>query len=136
MAAQAGRLGVVKVSATDASYNEISGVKSIKAGAGWISADQMETTKMGDTAPRSVSSGFFGNASLDVEMISDPADTNGQVVLTGNDIVWVQYAPAPGTSFKKCQMSRTISRSGSAGADVETLSVSFKPAGGTAPAAV
>lgn len=135
MASQAGRIGAVKVCATEGgTYYEPNGLTSAKPGNGWKTPTMMDTTRLRDTATRQESSGFF-DASLSISVIRDAADTNGQGVLLATNPVWVQYSE-DNSAFKKCLMAWTCDESHQAGTGSLVLNFSFTPAGGLAPATV
>ena len=106
----------------------------VNKASGWRAASQMDTTHMGDTAARSESSGFYV-PTLDVTFHRNAGDTTGQTIVFANNPVWVQYAE-DGSTFLKCQMAWEETSNHSAGADKQTVSLTFKAAGGTAPASV
>lgn len=135
MTVQSGRIGGFKVCATESgTYYTPTGVTSVRPGNGWKAPTFMDTTQLGDTASRMVSSGFY-DGSLTVTLLRDPADTNGQGVLLGNNPVWVQYSE-DNSSFKKCQCCWTSDESHAPGANALAVTFTFTPAGGLAPAAV
>jgi hypothetical protein len=126
------RSAKIKVCATDGSYNEPLDYVINKA-SGWRAPQQMSTTHMGDVADRSESSGFY-NSTLDVTFHRNAADTTGQTIVFANNPCWVQYAE-DGSTFLKAQMSWEETSNHAAGADKQTVSVTFKLAGGAAPVA-
>ena len=127
------RSAKIKVCATDGSYNEPLDYVINKA-SGWRAPVQMDTTRMGDTASRSESSGF-STPTLDVTFHRNAGDSTGQEIVFANNPCWVQYAE-DGSTFKKCQMAWEETSNHAAGAEKQTVSVTFKAAGGLAPAAV
>ena len=133
MTVQAGRIGTVKVCATDGSYNAMPCL-SIKPGNGWKTVTMADATLMGDTAGRQVSTGFY-EAGLTVTVLRDPADSTGQEIVLANNPVWVQYSENS-SAYKKCQMAWTCDESHQAGTGLLQLTFNFTPAAGVAPAAV
>jgi len=124
----------VKVCATEGgTYYEL-GDYVVNRAAGWRSAQLMDTTKMGDTAARAESSGFYA-PTLDVTLHRNSGDTNGQQVILANNPVWIQYAE-DGSTFYKLQMAWDETSNHGAGADKQTVNLSLRAAGGAAPAAV
>lgn len=133
MAIAASRIGKIKVCATDGSYTELLNVNSIDA-SGFDVATRMDNTMMGDTAKRTVSSGYY-NTSLTVNGNYEAADA-GMVILEANlGAVWVQYLPS-GTSGFKQQMSCVLKKSPKAGDGPMTFTATFEACGGAAPTSV
>jgi len=133
--ALAGRGGKIKVSTTDASYNEVLGIQDISYEVGYESAD---ISRMGDTAKRQLPtiSTFSGSASG----VYEPTDSTGQAVvktaMQSRTTLWVQVL-VDGTNGYKAECILKPSKYGAKqGADAVSFAFDFEAGGGLAPVVV
>lgn len=89
----------VKVSATDASYQEVDGINSVKYGP---SRTMLETTDFKDTSAAKTRMAGLKDGTIELSGDLEEADTNGQNIIrtafdNGTDC-WVQIEFVPGAS--------------------------------------
>lgn len=132
----AGRLGIIKVSASiSGSYTQMADVNSIDA-SGWHVPSMMDLTRCGDAAGRKASSGFYQNK-LTISGNYDAAEAGMAIFLTNKALgtMGVQYLPDGSAGYKQEMIATAFDLKPAPGSDALKFTITLESANGTAPVA-
>lgn len=133
MAAIKGPDAKIKVSATDASYNDVGGMNSLDVAPGYEVAD---ISQFGDTGKRALPTlGTFSGSASGVRDTTDAQQTIIVDAINNRTLVWIEVLPN-GTAGWKAQCSVKLKVGAKQANEAVSFGFDFEAAGGAAAAAV